>query len=218
MTEHTKTRPLLLAAAALTLFAAPAMAEPPPLPVAFATTAPDVTTPPPAATDSPSPLPWTGQGEHLVCALSVSPLDRDLDVASWERPQDTSVLAVKRPGWYWLFDGAPVNDGTLQENETAWLRVSNPANPSGQSAQQNCEQEWVVADVDEPGERRYLGLFWLDKGPNAVTMHHACPLIRMGRCGTFQNGRPGSSCVSYSANTVHLGADSLCAVQAPVAR
>lgn len=212
MTEHTKTRRLLLAAAALTLFAAPAMADTPPLPVAFAPSAP------PVATAAPAPLPWTEQGEHLVCDLSVSSLNRDLEVASWERPEDTAVLSVKKGGWYWLFDGAPSDDGTLQQNETAWLRVSNPTNPQGRSAQQNCEQEWVVADEDRSDGRRYLGLFWLEEGPNAVTMHHACPLIRLGRCGTFQNGRPGTSCVSYSSNSVQLGADSLCAVQAPVGR
>ena len=197
MTKHTPTRPICLAALAIVFLASTAVADP---------------------LDAATPLPWTGDGEHLVCDVSVSPLDRDLDVASWDRREDTSVLAVKRGGWYWLFDGAPRTDGTLQENETAWIRVSNPTNPEGRSAQQNCEREWVVADADAPRYRRYLGLFWLEQGPNAVTMHHACPLIRLGRCSDFQNGRPGSSCVSYSSNSVHLGADSVCAVQAPTTR
>lgn len=190
MTEHTRPMSLILAALALTLPWTSARADP----------VPDA-----------EPMPWTGETEHVVCDLSVSNLDRSLSVAAWDRPEDVAVLTVKRAGWYWLFDGSEDDQGALAVSDAAWVRVSNPTNPEGVSAQQNCEREWIADDAS----RGYLGLFWLEEGRNAVTLHHACPLIRRGVCGDFDQGRPGTACSSLHANRVDLAADSLCAMRTP---
>jgi len=159
---------------------------------------------------APEPLPWTGATDHVVCDVGIASLDHTLSVAAWERPEDLAVLTVASSGWYWLFDGSDRDRRVLERSDVAWIRVSNPTNPEGVSAQRNCGDEWVPTGAARP----YLGLFWLEKGRNAVTLHHACPLIRMGVCADFDQGRPGTSCRSFHANTVTLGPDALCAMRA----
>ena len=141
----------------------------------------------------------------------MSALDRALEVEAWERPEDATILTVTTGGWYWLFDGSERPASVLAVSDTHWIRVSNPTNPEGVSAQQNCGADWLVSASEE----RYLGLFWLDAGRNAVTLHHACPLIRLGVCTDHDRGRPGMSCTSHRAHAVSLGAESLCAVRTP---
>ncbi len=183
MTEHTATRSTVLATLAVIFFASPAVADP---------------------LDAATPLPWSGQGQHLVCDVSVAPvdarLDARLDAAPGHRPEDTSVLAVKKHGWYWLYDGAPSTDGTLEQHESGRIRVADPSNPRGRST-----------------ERLFLGQFWLNAGPNAVTMHRACPLVPVGTCGIFDHGRPDTSCTGHSATLAYSGAADLWAVQTPQA-
>lgn len=144
-------------------------------------------------------------------------LSDSLVVTSWSRNQDSAILEADAAGWYWLYGNVPADSGPEQQNETASLRVSNRSNPDGSSLHTNCGEEWLVQDADNhgspSGERSYLGLFWLDEGRNAVSLHHTCPRIRAGVCGTFEESdRLTSSCHSYNANSVTVRADAMCAI------
>ncbi len=134
---------------------------------------------------------------------------------SYSSPRST-VIRASASGWYHLYDAYVAESGASQRNESGYLNVSNPFNPSGKPAAGNCNGEYIVVDNDNSGpppSQVFIGTFYLQAGDNTLTLHHYCPLQRAGQCGAFHvTSASSSTCGSGNVNSIHLDLRAFCAV------
>ena len=127
-----------------------------------------------------------------------------------------TVVRASASGWYHLYDAYVAESGASQRNESGYLNITNPSNPSGKPAEGNCNGEYIVVDNDNSGappSQVFIGTFYLEAGDNTLTLKHYCPLQRAGQCGEFHNtSASGSTCGSGNVNSIHLDLRAFCAV------
>ena len=146
--------------------------------------------------------------------------DGPIYVLSWDPTSATGTLVTSLAGWYHVYDYTIAESESSQTNETAYFRISNATTPDGAPYHANCGDEWMVMDADNggalpSGTRIYIGTFYLEAGPNDVTMHHYCPLQRAGECDELHNTSDSSStCETGNVNSVHFDGEGICIVPA----
>ena len=139
----------------------------------------------------------------------------EIFVLAWEQSQASATLTTDSEGWYAIYDASLAESGGSQTNESAYIQIITPGNPTGQPRFANCEGWWIAVDEDNDGtppeEPVYLGTFWLEAGDNTLTLHHFCTLYRAGLCEDFHNPTPeNGSCDSPNWNSAHLLGEGLC--------
>lgn len=147
-------------------------------------------------------------------------LDEELMVWSWDSGPDIGTVEVDFGGTYHVYSDYIAESGSSQTNESAYMRFSNSQNPDGFPLMNNCNDDWVVADLDNNGSVpagmvAYVGTFYLMPGENTISMHHYCPVYRAGDCPNFHfPADANSTCDSGNPNSVHFTGTAICLLPA----
>ena len=139
----------------------------------------------------------------------------EIYVLSYEPTSASGTLTAGVSGWYHGYDFSLAESGASQTNEESYLRIGNARRPGGEPYWANCEDEWIVDDLDNDGlasgTRVYTGTFWLEAGDNTLTLNHYCPLYMDGYCPEFhETSDSGQTCDAGAANSVHFNGEGLC--------
>lgn len=142
----------------------------------------------------------------------------ELFVFSWDSTTSTGTLEAEEAGWYHLYDLDWAESGDSQRNESAFVRITNGTTSLGYPRIANCEDDWIIRDADNeptaPAMLQYGGTFWLDAGPNEVSLIHNCPRVRAGSCAVFHDtSTEESTCDSLNVNSVHMVGEAFCVVR-----
>jgi len=146
-------------------------------------------------------------------------LSDEIYVLSWGGGT-TGTLEVQEEGLYHVYNSYVAESGASQTNETAYFRITNDANPEGTPVFANCNNDWVLPDLDNDGPLpvdtvAYVGTFHLTEGTNSITIYHYCHLFRAGECTDLHiNIDPNSTCDTQNSNSVHFTGAAICLVPA----
>ena len=133
---------------------------------------------------------------------------------------DVGTVEVDSAGTYHVYSNYIAESGASQMNESAYIRIGNTSNPDGYPLLNNCNDDWVVPDLDNAGSVpanmvAYVGTFILTAGTNTISMYHYCPLYRAGECPSFHvPDDSNSTCESGSPNSVHFTGTAICLLPA----
>ena len=147
-------------------------------------------------------------------------LDQEVSVWSWDSGPDVGTVEVDIAGTYHVYSNYIAESGASQMNESAYIRIGNASNPDGYPLLNNCNDDWVVPDLDNAGSVpanmvAYVGTFILDAGINTISMYHYCPLYRAGECPSFHiPDDSDSTCDSGNVNSVHFTGTAVCLLPA----
>ena len=147
-------------------------------------------------------------------------LDQEVAVLAWDSDPDVGTVDVDTAGTYHVYSNYIAESGASQMNESAYIRISNNSNPDGYPLLNNCNDDWVVPDLDNTGSIpanmvAYVGTFILEAGENTIRMYHYCPLYRAGECPSFHvPDDANSTCDSGSPNSVHFTGTAICLLPA----
>jgi hypothetical protein len=168
--------------------------------------------------DEPYELPEeTLEGCEGVANIELS---EELMVWSWDSGPAVGTVEVDTEGMYHVYSDYIAESGSSQTNESAYLRISNMANPDGIPEISNCNDDWIVADLDNgasipSGTVAYVGTFYLVRGENTVSFYHYCPLYRDGECVSFHiSTDSNSTCDTNNPNSVHFTGTAICLLPA----
>ena len=147
-------------------------------------------------------------------------LNEELMVWSWDSGPAVGSVYVEVEGSYHVYSNYIAESGSSQTNESAYLRIANTVNSDGFPQLSNCNDDWVVSDLDNSttipsGMVVYVGTFYLTQGDNEVEFYHYCPLYRAGECPSFHiNTDSSSTCDTDNPNSVHFTGTAICLLPA----